>query len=470
MFHQTNALFAVPVAIFLLLDRHTPAIFLTYASVGALTTLGAYGAVGLASQFDTVGAFMDWFMGYTQSGLWGGFLAAEHLPALRSGLQVAVSTAWPLALAFYALGFVGVGRLIHQTIQDSNRLPWLVFGLLWLLIYGVFFWWWEPWNIEFWIASLPAWGMFILAALAPKEDSQLVAASLACVPFVLSALLVSAQLPQMRALNALEDDYFFQLTTALEPTLTTDDIVVTRGNVLDLYLPFYIEHPLVFSMREASFDAGSDRAALLTMVTARLDEAWRTGRIVVLDAYLFNQPLDPADNAFGLTEEEIDTLQSRYQWVEGPLLNGEPAFYTFPRYTDPTASAWSFDGSLLGWSAYGVSAPRFAEPGWCFTGGFDPQVSSPQLSLDASRFTQLEVDVSVSVSGLAAEIFWRTPESDYSLERSATLDLQRGRHTYTVNLAGMPGWQGTITRLRVDPIPGDQDGVDVCLYGIALTR
>ena len=70
-----------------------------------------------------------------------------------------------------------------------------------------------------------------------------------------------------------------------------------------------------------------------------------------------------------------------------------------------------------------------------------------------------------------AQLFWVVPGQDqnYSGEQSVSfMPIADGRlRTYAVNLAGSPGYQGTITGLRFDPAPGGDPSGYVDLISIA---
>ncbi|MBZ0308218.1 MAG: glycosyltransferase family 39 protein, partial [Anaerolineae bacterium] len=157
MFHQTNILFALPLGLFLLLDsrlrKYLPVLGIVFTAAVALPYL----AVGWNSGFRDVNAFYDWLTGYAQTGQWGGNLNPDSVDALRAGLQNTVSPHnGTLAALFYLLAVVGLLLGFRST-----KKTWLAFSAGWLILYGGFFWWWEPWNIEFWIVLLPLWALWM---------------------------------------------------------------------------------------------------------------------------------------------------------------------------------------------------------------------------------------------------------------------------------------------------------------------
>ncbi len=55
--------------------------------------------------------------------------------------------------------------------------------------------------------------------------------------------------------------------------------------------------------------------------------------------------------------------------------------------------------------------------------------------------------------GDRAEIYWRVPHEGFSGDRHLAFPIKPDGefHTYELNLSSVPGYQGTITGLRLDP-------------------
>jgi hypothetical protein len=294
----------------------------------------------------------------------------------------------------------------------------------------------------------------------------------AILPLILAVLLAKANLAPVKAAGDPNNDYYYLITTALQARMAPDDLVVTRGNILDVYIPFYARHPGYLSLREIEYNVGNDRAKVMADLMSRLDEALAVGKTIWLDQMVLDETRSAERNPFGLSQEEIDTLKARYPLQPDILWNGSNVFYSTPHEQQPDATSWSFAESLAGWRAWGVDMPRLEQQGWCFSGGADPQLQSPQLDIDANRWGILTLELSLETDQSYAQLFWRSKEQDYSLENSIQIDTQRGRHTYSVSLTNVPGWEGIITQLRLDPAPGAADTaaptVTVCLYNIQL--
>jgi hypothetical protein len=446
MFHQTNAMLVLPMSLFIVwraegdLKARAKALAIYGVTVGLAVGL-PYVLVGLASGFRTPQAYYNWLTDYAQTGVWGGNWNGAGVRALREGLADSISPAPLVALLFYAGSLVGFG-LGWRSLDSA----WRFFLAVWLLIYGGFFWWWEPWNIEFWIALLPLWAVGWLAGYpkAPNRWSRFAP----MLPLCLAIVIFWGQYDDLRQLSDPANDDYQQMTRALQPYLLPTDVAITRGNILDLYLPFYAQHPPshVLSLRGQPWEA----------IQAQLDHAYRRGQVIYLDSILLEQPADPQRNPFGLAPDQITQLRA-YPLFESVRYQGQTVFYSIGQRSDPNAMAWRFDSHLHGWLEFGAVALRFEDGAWCFTGGGDPWIESPPLLLPAAYYPALEIEMSLDSAAEGGQVFWRREGEDLSEARSIQFPLQVGRHTYRLDLAGREGWADEIVFLRFDPIPGGTD-------------
>lgn len=457
MFHQTNVLFALPVSAFLLLRRDWRG-FLLYGVVSGTAVALPYLAVAYASGLRDWQGFYDWASGYAQTGQWGGYLSAEHLPALWDGLRNTISPHNSLlAILFYLLVIVSAALALRDLWKQGRA--WLAFALVWLLLYGAFFWWWEPWNIEFWIALLPLWALLCFAALRAIERAAL-RNTLGIAAGVLALALFAAHLSPIQAAADPATDYYQQVTAALVPELQTLDLVVTRGNILDLYVPFYAGHPAsnLISLRKLSFQGDA-----FWMLHTILREAHAAGTTIYLDQMILDEPVSQERNPFGFSGEQIALLQQDFPLVPAISLNQQTVFYAINARPAPDTRSWSFERDLGGWRAAGAPQARYENGGWCFTGGDDVWLQSPPLLLDGDRFGQLRVEMSADRGGLFGQLYWQGDGQALAEERSLRFDLVENRETYVLDLA----WQGMITGLRLDPaqVAGE---ATVCIYALEI--
>jgi hypothetical protein len=101
--------------------------------------------------------------------------------------------------------------------------------------------------------------------------------------------------------------------------------------------------------------------------------------------------------------------------------------------------------------------------------GVDPSLTSPLLNLDASNYLAIEIRMANRTKARDAQIFFTGPDGGINEADSVrwTLQPSGAAITYRVELAGRPGWAGTITRLRLDPV-GVGDGGEVSVEWVRL--
>lgn len=99
------------------------------------------------------------------------------------------------------------------------------------------------------------------------------------------------------------------------------------------------------------------------------------------------------------------------------------------------------------------------------TTGEDPQLLGPEQWWRAEDMPRLYLRASFRTRGDRVDVFWSAPGEGYSAKRHATVAIQPDGQlrAYTINLAGLPGYKGTITGLRIDPpdAPGPNDEVRI---------
>jgi hypothetical protein len=93
----------------------------------------------------------------------------------------------------------------------------------------------------------------------------------------------------------------------------------------------------------------------------------------------------------------------------------------------------------------------------------DPQLISPEQWWRADEMPQLYIRAAFRTRSDRAEIFWSLPDQGFSPERRVTFSIKPDGefHTYKIDLASAPGYQGTITGLRLDPTDSIGDSEEV---------
>lgn len=119
---------------------------------------------------------------------------------------------------------------------------------------------------------------------------------------------------------------------------------------------------------------------------------------------------------------------------------------------------WTFDGGTLeGWTGAGaakVSLDEAAKTMVVAVAGDDPQLIGPETEFDAKTFPVLKVRAKSGLSGAMKVYFATKAAPAFDEARSLELQAPGGElGEVAIDLSKHPAWQGTITRLRVDPAP-----------------
>ncbi len=84
--------------------------------------------------------------------------------------------------------------------------------------------------------------------------------------------------------------------------------------------------------------------------------------------------------------------------------------------------------------------------------GNDPYMESPDLGFDAGHYTKIEVRLKTQFPAVGQFFFTGSASRDFSEANSQRFTITPGPYrTYTIDMSELPGWQGTLSRLRFDP-------------------
>ena len=100
----------------------------------------------------------------------------------------------------------------------------------------------------------------------------------------------------------------------------------------------------------------------------------------------------------------------------------------------------------------------------------DPRLIGPEEWWKAGSVPKLLIRAAYRTKPGKGEVFWSTlAEPGFSAERRVEFAIQPdGKpHTYELNLASCPKYQGTITRLRFDPVDSGSEGDEVTVEFIS---
>jgi hypothetical protein len=479
LFHQTNVLLCGPVAVWLALslrdgERRTGdggrawlvvGRWLFYAVTLALAVALPYLFVGVGvSGFRSWAAFDAWLTEYARTGWWGGPITAQKWAGLATGLADTLAQPGGALLGLLLLGLL-IMRL--RSLLAGPRA--LVVALAtWLLVYGAFFLWWEPDNIEFWIASLPP--ALLLLALALRAGRRWGPGVWLALALAIAAAGTNYDAIARRGDQATDLQRLVarELAARSQPA----DLLLVPDGLLELYLPYYEQHDNFLSLNQALFDNGNDWERACAGVRERIDTALHAGASV----YLSDETLRPP--ALLLDRHHLQPAQvtacfapygSALQFVTMPRL--VPAYWRLAMGQERAEGrGWRFDSFAEGWQAANVQQELFAQ-GWHFVPGSDPALTSPLLEIDADHFAAIEIRMANGTAARDAQLFFAGPDGAIGEARSASWELSTGPAavTYRIELAGRPGWQGRITRLRLDPV-GVGDGGQMRVEWVRLVQ
>ena len=318
LFHQTNVLFSTPLAVALLaLPERTGGWrqglrgWWLYLLALALAVSLPYLFVGvIVSGFRTWHDFVAWSTSYASVGLWGGSITARKWADLGAGL--ADTLAQPGGAVLWLL----LAGLVLARFRDLLQASRALVGALvtWLLAYGAFFLWWEPHNIEFWIASLPAALLLVALALRseqrPKPGILIVLAVAICVLGLNRVAIIRRGDPNT--------DHVRVLARALGEQSGEADLLLVPDGPLELYLPYYEHRYNHLSIRRAFLESGEVWENTCGAVRARIEAAREAGAaVLVADEVL--HPALPWLERHHLEQAQIDACFAPYREALRPL-------------------------------------------------------------------------------------------------------------------------------------------------------
>lgn len=488
LFHQTNVLLCVPIGVLLLYtamkaDGNPWPCFLRHSLAYALPLVGVAGGAYLLVGVGISGLYSwselsGWMLTYAHTGWWGGAVTGETWSDLGTGL--AHTLAYPGGAL---LGLLLVGVLVFSLPRLWRAYPTLLALLMcWLLVYGGFFVWWEPDNVEFWIASMPPAVLLLVLGLtgAPRYHPGV------WVVAAIGITMAGVNYDSISYRGNPANDVHRQNARVLAEQSNPVDVLLVSDELLALYLPYYESRPYAWSLNQAMFEAQGDWKRACTLVHAQIASALWHGAAVIVAEDVIAPPVEPAPlndpvlQRFGLSQAQVTACFANYLPFLHSLDVGAdvPAYLRLPSAQEmAVTTGWDFSYGRWGWQAERISDERFVQ-GWDFVPGVDPQLWSPRLALDTSRYTAIEMRLAATAATTATakfELFFvseqRVVDESVAVERT----LERGSEqkyatkTYGITLEGREGWSGIVTGLRLDPI-GEGDGGRVRVEWIRLVE
>ncbi len=479
LFHQTNVLLSIP-ALWVVwrsrdeagqrwLSVSKPTLLLAYTIPLGLIVAGAYLGVGVGvSGFRSWTQLYTWMTDYAHTGWWGGAVDSNKLVGLGRGLSATLAEPPSGVL----LG-IGLGGLLLSNLRGlrQSHAGLITLALLWLTSYGAFFLWWEPENIEFWIASLPVF--YLLLVLSLKDRVRL------GMGIALALTMLGLNWAAIEARGDSRNDLQRQITTALESHTGPGDLLVVPDGLLELYLPYYAQRENLSGLTQAMNQSGGDWALACQQIQARVELTLASGYAVLLaEEAIQPRPAPPGEppsmmERFGLTSDQVDACYAplRAMLAEVDLGAGLPRYQRIAAVQElADANGWDFRQGGWGWRFSQGAGQHVVGQGWQLHPGIDAGLRSPPMQLDPQRISMIEVRMAASTANREAQLFLLDAQGQASEERSIRWRLadDEALHTYRLEVGKLPGWSGMIGGLRLDPVEVGDGGV-IWVEGVSIT-
>lgn len=311
LFHQVNILFTPIVIYWLFYNRgkiRFAGSFLKYAVLGFILTGGLYLFCGIFFEHNTtVTAFTDWILGYTRGhSYWqpltmktpfnaltgfsrafiGGHFIFQH-PDIETALRISFRShglrdeiflasglpafvTWLLTVitaVFGLLMIILVIRFIRRVKSMGLHYHVIIPLFLTIVVYSIFFCFWMPEILEFWILQMVLLWL-LLAGMLPAYRFPFNIVPLKGVFLLSVSLFVVNYFGSIRWLQRNSRDWYYVEVRNLDPTLTPSDIVVVENEwILKDYVR-YFSNARVIATDEPSYNKQAARKEIDQAISA----------------------------------------------------------------------------------------------------------------------------------------------------------------------------------------------------------
>ena len=295
--HQTNVLF-LPVLLVVLchsasVPRRLRFQFAGGAALALMITVGIpYGIAILVLRLDSAYSVLWWLTVYAQTGDWGTLEAMNCVRAMAGVTNSIVAVEGRVLLGIASLGFLLVTLAAIWRARSLSPIRRSIL-VTWIIPYAIFFVWWEPRNIEFWIAILPP----VLAGWAFAAGSLFIHHRKASVSAGLILCLVVATVNWHFGLAMRSHEYTadpLDAASRIGQYVEEGDVLILPNTFLAPWLTYY--HSInVFCLDQKALAAElRDPEKIDDLVRNRLDatmeDAFRNGKRVFVAANLLTPP------------------------------------------------------------------------------------------------------------------------------------------------------------------------------------
>ncbi|MDQ3706259.1 MAG: hypothetical protein M3437_13805 [Chloroflexota bacterium] len=477
LYHQA-ALFIVPtfaLGIYLLPGKISEKVrcLVAYGATLGLVLVPAYfvGGVLIAGQ-NTPDKFVRWANNFGQLGTWGAFTPATPAGTISGSAAAISADYWVGRLLLLSLVVV-LAAGARAATRRGGPLAWVLWT--WTGTYTLFFVWWQPEVLKFWVLVLPPALLLVVLGFqwgALGTRSRSVAWGVAAAVLL---LLTATNAPSIWAKRDPMSDPGRRTSAELSHMSGREDLIVLQSGSAEHYLPFMYDRINVMSARELWYQGGaSGQDEAVTAIRRRLWHALAKGAPVWIEDRVLTSGVRISDH-YVFSREEVDVLLSPYgERLEGTQVAAGSAIFTrfSPSEVYDKADSWTFTTDEQGWSAANVAGETVSEQGWCFSPREDPGLYSPPVRLQANNYGSVYIVMDTAAPGRAQFFFRQNPDEPYSEASSVQFQVEPGTHGYEVPLG--PEWQRTqsVQGMRLDPVesgdPSLGDANRVCVKEIRL--
>lgn len=398
-------------------------------------------------------SFIAWLNSYGNLGTWGAW-RADSFDATVSGASAALSADFLTGRVLLALLLVVATAFVRKSVRQST--PFATTLILWTGIYTLFFAWWQPEVLKFWILVLPCPILLVVMSVPWQRLSPLMRRVALASGAIVVGILLLANGPVVWAKRDPMSDPARQASDALARLSAPEDLIILQAGAAEVYLPFIYDRINIMSTRELWYRHGglAGRSAAIDELRHATWHALAKGSSVWIEDRVLAPGKQISDH-YVLTQNEIDDLLAPYgERVQPEQVDTGPArfFKLSPDRVYSKENEWLFTADQQGWAGINIDLESVGDVGWCFRPREDPNLYSPPLRLEANSTRQVQILLNSGITG-KAQFFYRGDFAQpYNEGNSLTFDVAPGEKSYTLTLDNASGWRGTIEGIRLDPV------------------
>ena len=461
LFHQTNALLVLPLIVAMIADARTnPTHWRGWIGAGVVAVgivVGAYSYVMFGvSGFADWPTAQQWLFQYATTGWWGG---QATLGDMYDGISQTIAWSYGAVIGGITLG-ISIWQAWQQRIAYTT---WHLWSWSWFVVYAVFFTWWEPDNIEFWIAVTPLIVLLLVAPMRHTTDWSWAVRGL----FVLSGITFGINYGAITQRGDATQDLQRDIARAVATYSNTGDLLLVPDGLQELYLPFYHGREHFLSVNAVIAQIG-DWPQACAEIRQRIDLSQRAGaQIIIASDFLI--PTQTMQQRFGLTPtsvtECLGTMLASMQALDVPT--NVPAHTIIATPAQQLINGvWQRPNTpLLGWQLGNMQVINDALP-WRFVAQLDPNLMSPILDMPMPTHMTFDIEVR-NTADLYAQLFVSDTINVFTESQSVGWQLREGRHSYTITFTQLNESPMRLIQFRLDPVADGANG-EIVIYGISI--